>query len=411
VATLTRAKYIWLFSMKKPYTYILLVFTILFSQHSFTQVRISDSVNVGAVQMSEYLPLLKNKRVALLVNQTSVVGNTHLVDTLLKRNIRIVRIFAPEHGFRGTAEAGEKVKNGVDIKSGLPITSMYGANKKPTKASMKGIDIVIFDIQDVGVRFYTYISSLQYMMEACAEANIPLILLDRPNPNGFYVDGPVLKPAFKSFVGMQPIPVVHGMTVGEYAQMLNGEKWLQGGKRCKLQVISCENYTHNTLCDINIPPSPNLKNLNAIYLYPSLCFFEGTNVSVGRGTNHPFEQWGHPDFKGMKHSFVPQPTEGAKNPLQVGKKCYGEDLRNDPLKTFVKLNKKINLNYLITAYNQTKSKDTFFNSFFDKLAGTDTLKKQIIAGLSEEEIRKTWSHEIQQFKKIRNKYLLYPDFE
>jgi uncharacterized protein YbbC (DUF1343 family) len=371
----------------------------------------SNRIVTGAEQLDEYLPLLNGRKVAMLVNQTSVIRKTHLVDTLKSRGVNIVKIFAPEHGFRGTADAGEKVKSGVDTKTGIEITSMYGASKKPSKQSMTGIDYVIFDIQDVGARFYTYISSLQYMMEACAEANVPILVLDRPNPNGFYVDGPVLESKFKSFVGMQCIPVVHGMTVGEYAQMLNGEKWLSGKKSCKLSVISCKNYNHNMLYHLPIPPSPNLKSPSSILLYPSLCFFEGTPVSVGRGTPTPFEVWGHPDFKDNGFSFTPVSTEGAKSPPHEGKVCYGANLRLPPSDILKILDGKLNLSFLRNAYTLSKDKSTFFNSFFDKLAGNALLKQQIIAGKTDQEIRASWSKGLAQFKKVRKKYLLYPDFE
>jgi uncharacterized protein YbbC (DUF1343 family) len=371
----------------------------------------SNKIIIGAEQLDSYLPLLKGKKVALLVNQTSVIKKTHLVDTLIASGIDIVKIFAPEHGFRGTADAGEKVKNGVDVKTGIRITSMYGANKKPSMESMQEIEYVIFDIQDVGARFYTYISSLQYMMEACAEANVPLLVLDRPNPNGFYVDGPVLEPKYKSFVGMQSIPVVHGMTVGEYAQMLNGEGWLANKKKCKLSVIACKQYNHSMLYNLPIPPSPNLKSPSAVLLYPSLCLFEGTIVSVGRGTETPFEVWGHPDFKNNGFSFTPVSKEGAKNPPFENKTCYGADLRLSP-KDILKITEgKMNLSFIRNAYLLCKDKSTFFNSFFEKLAGTATLKSQLMQNKSDVDIRKSWATGLIKFKKIRKKYLLYPDFE
>ena len=371
----------------------------------------SNKIVTGAEQMDLYLSSLKGKKVALLVNQTSVIRKTHLVDTLKARDVSIVKIFAPEHGFRGTADAGEKVKSGVDTKTGIEVTSMYGASKKPSKQSMAGIDYVVFDIQDVGARFYTYISSLQYMMEACAEANVPLLVLDRPNPNGFYVDGPVLEPKHKSFVGMQSIPVVHGMTVGEYAQMLNGEKWLSNKKKCNLNVIPCKNYNHKMLYHLPIAPSPNLKSSTSVLLYPSLCFFEGTIVSVGRGTPTPFEVWGHPDFKDNGFSFKPVSTSGAKNPPYEGKVCYGADLRLAPTDILRILEGKLSLTFLRNAYSLCKDKSTFFNSFFEKLAGNSTLREQMASGKSDEDIRASWAPGLAKFKKIRKKYLLYPDFE
>jgi uncharacterized protein YbbC (DUF1343 family) len=371
----------------------------------------SRKVITGASQMDVYLPLIQNKKVALLVNQTSVVGDTHLVDTLLSAGVEIVKIFAPEHGFRGTADAGEKVKSGMDTRTGLPITSMYGASKKPSKESMAGIDVVIFDIQDVGARFYTYISSLQYMMEACAASGAFMIVLDRPNPNGHYVDGPVLEKKHRSFVGMQAIPIVHGMTVGEYANMLKGEKWLNTNQSCSLKVITCLNYDHRTLYQVTIPPSPNLKSMSAIWLYPSLCLFEGTIVSVGRGTPRPFEVWGHPSFKNNGFSFTPKSVEGAKNPLYENQTCYGANLKLPPSDILKIVDGKLNLSFILNAYSLCKNKATFFNDFFIKLSGTELLKKQITQGVKEQEIRKSWLPGLKQFKKIRKKYLLYADFE
>lgn len=366
---------------------------------------------VGAEQMGEYLHLLRNKKVALLVNQTSMVKEKHLVDTLLASKISIVKIFAPEHGFRGTADAGEKVKSGVDIKTGITITSMYGANKKPTAESMRGIDIVVFDIQDVGARFYTYISSLQYMMEACAQAKIQLIILDRPNPNGFYVDGPVMETKHRSFVGMQAVPIVHGMTVGEYAQMLNGEKWLSNKALCKLKVIICKNYDHNTLYQLPIPPSPNLKSATAVFLYPSLCLFEGTTVSVGRGTETPFEVWGSPVFKNNGFSFTPRSTEGAKSPMYESQVCYGANLRLPPYDVLKILKKKLNLTFVKNAYALVPDKTKFFNDFFEKLTGNVWVRYNIMQNKSDEEMRALWEPGLIKFKSIRKKYLLYPDFE
>ncbi len=396
--------------MKNLFQFLFFIYTI-FGGIKIQAQLFSNDIIVGAEKVNEYLPKLKNKKVALLVNQTSMVGQTHLVDTLKNLNINIVKIFAPEHGFRGTASAGEKVKNGVDVKTGIPITSMYGASKKPTKESMQGIDIVIFDIQDVGVRFYTYISSLQYMMEACAAFDIPLLILDRPNPNGFYIDGPILEPKYKSFVGMQPIPIVHGMTVAEYAQMLNGEKWLANKKNCKLEFIKCDNYDHKKYYKLPIPPSPNLKSPVAVFLYPSLCLFEGTLVSVGRGTDTPFEVWGAPIFKNNGFYFIPKTMEGANKPMYEGQKCYGANLYMEPEEILKILNNKLNLTFIKNAYFLTENKPTFFNDFFEKLTGTYSLRLQIMQNKSNDEIRKTWINDLEQFKKIRKKYLLYPDFE
>lgn len=384
---------------------------MVFCSSPILSQQFAKDIVTGAEQIDLYLPDLRNQKVALLVNQTSVINHTHLVDTLLSKDVNIVKIFAPEHGFRGNADAGEKVKSAVDSKTGLTITSMYGSSKKPSKESMRGIDLVIFDIQDVGARFYTYISSLQYMMEACAEADVPMIILDRPNPNGFYVDGPILEKQYSSFVGMQAIPIVHGMTVGEYAQMLNGEKWLSNKLSCKLKVIPCKNYTHKTLYELPIAPSPNLKSATSVFLYPSLCLFEGTNVSVGRGTQHPFEIWGHPSFTKMSYSFTPKSTEGAKNPLFENQTCYGSNLQLNPMVIFKMLNSKLNLEYIESAYLQTSDKSKFFNSFFEKLAGTGNLKEQLIQNKSESEIRKSWEPDLMDFKKIRKKYLIYQDFE
>ncbi len=388
------------------------LFILLLLQYCFVSAqKFSNKIIVGAEQMEEYLPSLKNKKVALLVNQTSMVKNRHLVDTLLSSGISIVKIFAPEHGFRGTADAGEKIKSSTDAKTGIAISSMYGANKKPSAESMKGIDIVVFDIQDVGARFYTYISSLQYMMEACAKAKIQLVILDRPNPNGFYVDGPVMEPKNKSFVGMQPIPIVHGMTVGEYAQMLNGESWLTNKVKCKLKVVKCKNYDHNTLYNLPVPPSPNLKSATAVLLYPSLCLFEGTMVSVGRGTDTPFEVWGAPVFKNNGFSFTPKSTEGAKSPLYENEVCYGANLSLPPYDVLKIIRKKINLTFIKNAYSLAPNKVKFFNDFFEKLTGSVTVRYHIMQNKTDEEIRETWQTGLTKFKKIRKKYLLYTDFE
>jgi uncharacterized protein YbbC (DUF1343 family) len=389
--------------------YILSILFLLGTFISPAQLRYSRTIVTGAEQTALYFPSLRGKKVALLVNQTSRIGKTHLVDSLLKAGIQVVRIFAPEHGFRGGADAGATIKNGVDSATGIPVTSMYGPNKKPEKQTLNNIDVVVFDIQDVGARFYTYISSMQYMMEACADAGIPMLVLDRPNPNGFYVDGPVLKPAFKSFVGMQAIPVVHGMTVGEYANMLLGEKWLNTKKKLKLTVIPCKQYNHSMLYALPVPPSPNLKSATAVLLYPSLCFFEGTDVSVGRGTETPFEVWGHPSFKDNGFSFTPQSKPGASKPPHENKTCYGADLRLPPADILKITEGHLSLSFLKNALFLQGNTPSFFNTFFDKLAGTDQLKQQLLQGLSEEAIRATWENDINAFKAIRKKYLLYPD--
>jgi uncharacterized protein YbbC (DUF1343 family) len=356
----------------------------------------------GAEQLTAYLPELAGKRVAMVVNHTSLVGNTHLVDTLLSRGVKITKIFAPEHGFRGEADAGEVITSGVDKQTNLPIVSLYGNNKKPTAAQLADVDLVVFDIQDVGARFYTYISTMHYVMEACAENNKVCMVLDRPNPNGHYFDGPVLKPAFKSFVGMHAIPVVHGLTVGELATMINGQKWLANGASCTLRVIKAQNYTHQTPFEVPVKPSPNLPNAQSIRLYPSICFFEGTPVSVGRGTAFPFQVLGAPDPAYGSFTFTPESVAGAKNPPYLGQKCYGVDLRQVPQNEFT-------LEYLLDFYRKSPNKEKFFNNFFDKLAGTDELRKQIQRGMSEEQIRASWKDELAAYGAIRQKYLLYPE--
>jgi len=370
----------------------------------------STIIKTGAERTGLYLDVLKGKNIAVVANQTSVLEKrneqkeerefVHLVDSLLSLGINVKKVFAPEHGFRGKADAGEVVKDGFDTKTGLPIISLYGKNKKPSTEQLKNIDVVVFDIQDVGARFYTYISSLHYVMEACAEAGIPVIILDRPNPNGHYIDGPVLELEHKSFVGMHKVPVVYGMTIGEYGQMINGEKWLKNGIQCDLKVIPLENYTHNTTYHLPVKPSPNLPNDKSINLYPSLCFFEGTNVSAGRGTEMQFQIYGSPFLSKSDFTFTPQPNEGAKYPKHENKLCFGENLQEaDNLK-------KLDVSYLIKAYNQNSSKE-FFNNFFTKLAGTKKLQQQIEDHLSEEEIRKTWEKDLNEFKITRNFYLLY----
>ncbi|WP_231962676.1 exo-beta-N-acetylmuramidase NamZ domain-containing protein [Polaribacter sp. KT25b] len=370
-------------------------------------------LKTGGERTNLYLNLLKGKNVAIVGNQTSIIQTTsknkvqrHLVDSLLSLDIKVKKVFAPEHGFRGKADAGEIVKNGIDTKTGLPIISLYGKNKKPSAEQLKNIDVVVFDIQDVGARFYTYISSLHYVMEACAELKIPVIILDRPNPNGHYIDGPVLELAHKSFVGMHKVPVVYGMTIGEYGKMINGEKWLENEIKCDLTVIPLENYTHKTEYSLPVKPSPNLPNDKSINLYPSLCFFEGTTVSAGRGTEMQFQIAGSPylKLKRFYFEFKPKPNNGAKYPKHKGEICYGYDLRNEEKLT------KIELKWLIDFYkghkNYAKEKD-FFNTFFTKLAGTEKLQKQIEQGVSEKEIRKTWTKDLNEFKLIRNKYLIY----
>ena len=369
----------------------------------------------AADQTALYLKRLTGKNIAIVANQTTVITKssanpskknlqnenyTHLVDSLVALNLNIKKVFAPEHGFRGTASAGETIKDGVDTKTGLPIISLYGKNKKPSKEQLKGINLVVFDIQDVGARFYTYISTLHYVMEACAELGIPIIVLDRHNPNGHYIDGPVLELAHKSFVGMHPVPVVYGMTIGEYARMINGEKWLANGIKAKLSVIPLKNYTHKSEYSLPIKPSPNLPNDKSINLYPSLCFFEGTNVNAGRGTDFPFQVYGSPFLNPGDFSFSPKPNEGAKYPKHAHSICYGEDLRGTK-----KLN-SINLAWLIKAQKENRTKN-FFTSYFTKLAGTTKLQEQLEQGMSEDEIKSSWQKDLENFKKTRKKYLLY----
>lgn len=353
-----------------------------------------------------YLPLLKNKTVAIVANQTSLLADkTHLVDFLVQNNIKIKHIFAPEHGFRGTADAGEHVKNGIDTKTGLPIISLYGDNKKPKPEQLQGVDIVLFDIQDVGVRFYTYISTLTYVMEAAAENGKEIIVLDRPNPHDGYTDGPVLKEKWTSFVGLHKVPVVYGLTIGEYGKMVNSEKWMKNAVQVKYTLIPMLNYHKNKRYPISEKPSPNLPNDQSINLYPSLCFFEGTQVSVGRGTDFPFQVYGSPWLKNQEFSFTPKPTSGAKDPFLNGKLCYGKDLRQFP-----EIKGKLDLSFVIDAYqNFDKKAQDFYlkNLWFDTLAGTDELRKQIISGTPEAEIRKSWEKDLENFEKIRRKYVLY----
>lgn len=377
---------------------------------TFSQIKYADSAVMAADRPGSYLPLLYGKSVGVVANQTSITKDGHLVDYLIANKVAVKKVFAPEHGFRGTASAGEVIKDGKDVKTGLPIVSLYGSNKKPTAEQLADVDVVVFDIQDVGARFYTYISTLTYVMEACAENGKKVIVLDRPNPNGYYVDGPVLKDGFESFVGMHHIPVVHGMTIGEYAKMVNGEKWLKNGVQCQLDVVTCENWDHSMTYSLPIKPSPNLPNNEAIILYPSLCFFEGTTVSVGRGTDKPFQQIGAPYFNETPYSFTPQSNEGAKHPMYEGQKCYGFAL-SDFAQYYLNGLGELYLDWLIEAYNMAPEKDKFFNSFFEKLAGTDQLKKDIIAGKTSAEIRQSWQEEVSEFKRLRRKYLLYKDFE
>lgn len=383
---------------------VLILSLFVLSQSLFAQVK------VGAARMSSYNSFIQGKTVGIVGNHTSRVNGVHLVDTLLERGIDIERIFAPEHGFRGKHGAGETIKNNKDQQTGLPVFSLYGSTKKPTQKSLEGIEVMLFDIQDVGCRFYTYISTLHYVMEACAKADIPLIVLDRPNPNGFYVDGPVLEKEFQSFVGMHPVPIVYGLTIGEYATMINGEGWLPDSRQCKLTVIECEGYTHKTRYKLPTPPSPNLPNIDAIYLYPSLCLFEGTDVSVGRGTDWPFQVLGKPGFGRGHFEFTPQSKPGkAADPKYKGKLCKGFKL-NHFARKYISESKQLYLYWLIGFYKDAKDKDDFFNDYFDKLAGTDKLRKQIQAGKPADSIKQTWESDLKAYKQTRKQYLLYEDF-
>lgn len=393
---------------------------------TLTSTSTDVTFKTGGENFESYLPLLKDKRVGIVTNQTGIIKyeliemiyvqdprikpqakltnkEVSIVDFLLGQNINLQKIYAPEHGFRGTADAGELIVDGKDTKTNLPIISLYGNNKKPKPEQLEGIDILVFDLQDVGARFYTYISSLHYVMEACAENNIPLLVLDRPNPNGTIIDGPILEKEHKSFVGMHEIPVLHGMTIGEYAKMINGEKWLKDGLQCNLTVIPCLNYSHDMKYSLPVKPSPNLPNDQSINLYASLCFFEGTNVSLGRGTEKQFQIYGSPFLPESEFdfSFTPKPNFGAKDPVHNGKVCFGEDL------TEIRKVHRLELKWLLKAYENTSDKTVFFNDFFTKLAGTKKLREQIEAGMTEKEIRKTWQEGLEHFKEVRKKYLIY----
>ena len=365
----------------------------------------SAKIVVGAENTSAYLPQLKAKNIALVANQTSLVNGVHLLDFLVEEEIIVSKVFCLEHGFRGNADAGAKVADGKDVKTGVSLVSLYGSSKKPKITDLASVDIVVFDIQDVGARFYTYISSLHYIMEACAENNVEVMVLDRPNPHIADINGPVLESAFKSFVGMHPIPVLHGMTIGEYAQMINGEKWLKNGVQAKLTIVPVLNYTRTSSYSLPVPPSPNLPNDTAIALYPSLCFFEGTpSVSVGRGTIKPFQQYGSPSLENLfTKYFVPKAMYGASAPRLNGEKCFGEQLSPE----VVEGKNGLDLSYLVQCYAETTEKDSFFSNFFNQLAGTAKLKKQIIAGLTLEQIEQTWQADLRVFKLMRTPYLLY----
>lgn len=402
---------------------------------SFCQPVSSQKIVPGAERMNVYLPLIKGKRVGIFANQTSMVGTTHLVDTLRQSGIAISVIFGPEHGFRGTADAGEKVGNYTDEKTGIPVISLYGSKRKPSAEDMKDVDVLIFDIQDVGVRFYTFISSLEDFMEAAFEWGKPLMILDRPNPNGFYIDGPVMDQKFQSFIGRHKIPVVYALTIAEYAMMIAGERWLSPAANARydyyrtaqnskdtafhFQVIKCGNYTHKSKYVLPVRPSPNLPNIQSIYLYPSTCFFEGTVLSEGRGTDKPFQVFGHPSLPKKLYSFTPNPNEGAKNSKLYGQVCYGWNVSGTPEEVLRKVNNKVQLKWLEEAYKLFPEKNKFFilpksgnmeESFFNKLSGNNELWQQIKKGVSEAAIRKSWEPGLREFKKIRKKYLMYEDF-
>ncbi|MFZ9660297.1 MAG: exo-beta-N-acetylmuramidase NamZ family protein [Chitinophagaceae bacterium] len=410
---------------------LLYIFIFCLPFQLYTQTFFDKNVLPGAYNISTYLPLLKGKKVGVYANHTSMIDGDHLVDFLKKSGVNITLIFGPEHGFRGTADAGEKVGNEVDQKTGIPIISLYGSKHAPGNEDLDKIDIIIFDIQDLGVRFYTYISSLEELMNATFKRSVPLIILDRPNPNGHYIDGPVLEKSFRSFVGMQQIPVVYGMTIGEYALMLAGEGWLQNdanlsyknsldkkGRSNLLTIIPCKNYTHHSKYKLPISPSPNIPDMTSVYLYPSICFFEGTYLSEGRGTAKPFQIFGHPSLPSNLYSFTPVSTPGAKEPKWKNQLCYGWSLISSPDETYKMLNGKIHLKYILEAYKIFPDKNKFFipaksgkkeDCFFNKLTGNAVLQDQIIQGMDESSIRKSWDEGLTQFKQIRKKYLLYKD--
>jgi len=384
--------------------HLLLTMLLLMQYNLF----VAAQVRPAAYETEKYIKILHGKKVGVVANASSLVATVNIVDTLIGSGIDVKVVFSPEHGFKVKEDAGQISTDYTDPDTGLRIISLYGLKKKPAAMDLAGLDIVVFDIQDVGARFYTYISTLSLVMEACAESNIPLLVLDRPNPNAFYIDGPVLEPKYKSFVGMHPVPVVYGMTIGEYAKMVNGEGWLKGGIPCDLSILPIENYTHNTVWAPSARPSPNLPDANSIMLYPSLCFFEGTVISVGRGTSTPFEVYGHPGMQGYKYSFTPEAIKGMDSkPMYKGKLCYGENLQQYYSQHTADKGRII-LSWLIRSYNTLGSKPDFFNPYFDQLAGTASLQEQIIKGMKEEDIRNSWKAGIEAFKKIRGRYLLYP---
>ena len=367
-----------------------------------------NRVIVGAEQTNVYLPLLKNKRIAIFSNHTGMIGNRHLLDVLLENKINVVAIFSPEHGFRGNADAGEHVSSSVDSKTGVPILSLYDCKLgRPSEESMRKFDLLIVDIQDVGLRFYTYYASMVRLMDACAEYNCKMLILDRPNPNGHYVDGPILDMKYKSSVGWLPIPIVHGMTLGELALMVNGERWLPASRICDITVIKCKNYTHQTMYELPIPPSPNLPNMKAVYLYPSTCYFEATPVSLGRGTQLPFQIYGHPNMLGYDYTFTPQSIPGAKNPPQLNRICHGVNLSELSNEEIWK--KGVDLSYLIDAYRNLNMDDYFFRPFFELLTGRDYVRKMIKQGKNADEIKAMWKEDVEKFKIQRKPYLIYEE--
>ncbi len=372
----------------------------------------SEPIVPGAWQTEVFFPMLAGKRLALVGNHSSLIGEVHLADSMLNAGFNLVKVFSPEHGFRGHAAAGEKVQSGVDTQTGLPVISLYGANRRPSPGDLAGIDLIIFDIQDVGARFYTYISTMSYMMEEAARQNIPMLILDRPNPNGHFTDGPIREEKHTSFVGLHPIPLVHGMTVAEYAQMVNGQGWLGDDLECELHIVEVKNYTRDIWYELPVAPSPNLPNMTSIMLYPGLCMFEGTTVSLGRGTDFPFQVYGHPELPAEKFpfTFTPESRTAAPNPPQLDQLCHGIDLRTDTPEELMEVS-RFDLSQLINAYSHFPDKDNFFNNFFNRLAGTDELQKQIKAGMSEEEIRATWQPGLEAFREMRREYLIYPDLE
>lgn len=377
------------------------------TQNKSLQLVNHDEVTNGSERVDKYLNQLKNKNVAVVANQSSMISNVHMIDSLISLNINIIKIFCPEHGLRGVNDAGQKISDNIDEKTNIPILSLYGSHKKPTADDLRNIDIVLFDLQDVGTRFYTYISTLTYVMEACAENNIPIIVLDRPNPNGFMIDGPVMEEEHQSFIGLHPVPVVYGMTIGEYAMMVAGEQWINKAYDLDLEVIPLIDYNHNMIVKLKIRPSPNLPNWQSVYLYPSLCFFEGTIISVGRGTELPFQVYGHPDISSGNFIFTPKSKEGASDPKLKDEICNGENLQQYANR-FNEHPHQINLQWIIETYQLLKDNHDFFNNYFVKLAGTETLRIQIESGLSQEKIQQSWQPGINNFKNIRSKYLLYP---